>query len=69
VIRRVTNDKIRFLPVFKVKRNVLKKSGLVFFNGEVVMSVALINHIGGDFVLGQQSIGGYIFALNINGLK
>jgi len=52
VVRRVTNDKIRFLPVFKVQRNILKKSELVFFNGEVVMSVALVNQVGGNLVLG-----------------
>lgn len=51
VVRGAAIDKIRILPVFKVQRDVLKKSGLVVFDGEVVMSVALVNQVGGDLAL------------------
>jgi hypothetical protein len=47
----------------------LKKSGLVVFDGEVVMSVTLPNQIVGDVALGQQGICGNFFALNIDGIK
>ena len=47
----------------------MKKTGLVVFDGEVVMSFALANHVVGDLALGQQGIGGNLFALNINGIK
>jgi hypothetical protein len=47
----------------------LKKSGLVVFDGEVVMSVTLPDQIVGDLALGQQGIGGNFFALNIDGIK
>ena len=47
----------------------MKKTGLVVFDGEVVMSFALANQIVSDFALGQQGIGGNVFALNIDGVK
>jgi hypothetical protein len=47
----------------------LKKTGLVVFDGEVVMSFTLPNQIVGDLALGQQGIGGNILALNIDGIK
>ena len=69
VTRRIDEDKVRILAVLKIKRDVLKKSGLVVFNGEVVMRLALFYHIVGNLVLGQQGIGGDIFALNIDGIQ
>jgi hypothetical protein len=47
----------------------LKKTGLVVFDGEVVMSFTLADQIVSDLALGQQSIGGNLFALNIDGIK
>jgi hypothetical protein len=47
----------------------LKKTGLVVFDGEVVMSFTLADQIVGDLALGQQGIGGNIFALNIDGIQ
>jgi hypothetical protein len=47
----------------------LKKTGLVVFDGEVVMSLTLADQIVSDLALGQQSIGGNLFALNIDGIK
>ena len=53
VVRRIALGKIRGLAVFKIQRNVLKKTGLVVFDGEVVMSFTLPDHIVGDRALGQ----------------
>jgi len=69
VVRRVVIDKIGVPPVFKVQRDVLKKCGLVVFDGEVVMSVALFDQVGGDLALGQKGIGGNFLALNVDGIK
>jgi len=69
VVRGVTIDIMRILPVFKVQGDVLKKTGLVSFDGEVVMSVSLVNQIGGDLTLGQEGIGGNFFSLNLDGIK
>jgi len=69
VIRRVVLDKIGVVAVFKIKRDVLKKSGLVVFDGEVVMSVTFPDQIVGDIALGQEGIGSNIFALNVDGIK
>jgi len=62
-------DKIRILPVFEVKGDVFKESGLVVFNGEVVMSVSLVDQVVGDFALGQKRIGGNFFVFNIDGIE
>ena len=47
----------------------MKKSGLVVFDGEVVMSVTFPNRIVGDLALCQQCICGNFFALDIDGVK
>jgi hypothetical protein len=47
----------------------LKKTGLVVFDGEVVMSFTLPDQIVGDLALGQEGIGGNILTLNIDGIK
>lgn len=47
----------------------MKKSGLVVFDGEVVMSFTVSDQIVGDFALGQQGVGGNLFALDIDGIK
>ena len=69
VVRWVASDKIRLLPIFKVQGDILKKSGLVVLDGEVVMGFTLLDQILGDLALGQQGIGGNIFALNVDGIK
>jgi len=69
VIRGVVLDKIGILPVFKIKRDVFKKSGLVVLDGEVVMRVTFPNQVIGDLALGQEGICGNFFALNIDGIK
>jgi hypothetical protein len=47
----------------------LKKSALVVFDGEVIMRFTLPDQIVGNLALGQQGVGGNIFALNIDGIK
>jgi hypothetical protein len=69
MVRRIEIDKIGILPIFEVKGDVLKETGLVVFDGEVVMSVAFFDQVGGDLALSQQGVGGNFFALNIDGVK
>ena len=69
VIRSVEMDKVRILPVFKIELDILKKCGLVVFDGEVVMSFTVPDQIVSDLALGQQGIGGNFFTLNIYGIK
>jgi hypothetical protein len=47
----------------------LKKTGLVVFDGEVVMGVTLPDQVIGDMPLGQKGIGGNIFALDIDRIQ
>lgn len=68
MVRRVTKDKIGVLPVFKIKRNVFKKSGLVVFDSEKIMRFTVYDVLG-NVTLVQQSVGGNIFTFNINGVQ
>ena len=47
----------------------MKKTGLVVFDGKVVMSFTLADQIVGDLALGQQGIGGDLFALDIDSIQ
>ena len=69
VIRSVVMDKVRILPVFKIKLDIPKKCGLVVFDGEVIMGFTVPDQIVGDLALGQQSISGNFFTLNIYSIK
>lgn len=68
VVRRVAFDIIRHLSVFKVQSDVLKKSGLVVFNGKMEMSFAF-DYVVCDLALGQQGIRGNFLAVDIDGGK
>lgn len=69
VIRRLAVDKIGVLPIMKIQSDIFKESGLVVFDGEVVMGFALSDHIIGDLTLGQERIAGNILALDIDGVE
>jgi len=69
VIRRVALEEIGVLPVGKEQCDVFKKPGLIVFHRKVVMSFPVPDHILGDLTLGQQGVGGNIFALYIDGVK
>ena len=54
VIRRVGHDKIRERAVVKKERDVFKETGLVVFDGEVVVGVTLPDQVIGDMPLGSE---------------
>jgi len=68
VVRRIALYIIRLLAVCKEQGDVLKQSGLVVFDSEVVMSVTF-DQVGGDVALGQQGIGRNVFAVDIDGIQ
>ena len=65
---RIINE-IGLLPVLEVQLDVFKESGLVSFDGEVIMRLTFLNQVVGYVALGQQSISGNILVLNIDGIK
>lgn len=69
VVRRVVLDKIGVFSVFKIQGYVLKKSGLVVLDGEVVMSVTFPDQIASNVSLCEQGICGNVFVLDIDGIK
>ena len=56
-------------PLPKVEFQILEKSGLVAFDGEIVMRLALLDQILGPFTLSEQGIGGDVLARNLDGLQ
>jgi len=69
MIRRVVLNEIGLFSVFEKQRDILKKTGLVVFDGEVVVAMALPDDIVGDRALGDQGVGGDFFAFDIYGIK
>jgi hypothetical protein len=69
VIRRLVVDKIGVPPFMKIQSDIFKESGLIVFDGEVVMGFALSDHIIGDLTLGQERIAGNILAPDIDGVE
>ena len=62
-------NEFRFFSVLEVERNVFEETGLVSFDGEVIMGITFLDQVMGDFALGQQGIGGNIPSLDIDGIK
>lgn len=60
---------IRLLAIFEIQFKVLKQSGLVVFHGEVVVGASFRDQVIGNFSLGQQSVGGDCFVLDVDGVK
>jgi hypothetical protein len=69
VVRGCTINKIWLSPVFKVQLDVLKKTWLVCFDGEVIMRLAFADQVVGNLALGQQGIAGNFFAFDIDGIQ
>ena len=69
MIGRIISNEIRLLAILEIEFNIFKESGLIAFNGEVVMRFPFLEQIVGDLALGQQGIGGNFFTLNIDGIK
>lgn len=61
-------DKIRFSSIPKENLNGFKETGLVAFDGEVIMGLSC-KDVFGDVALGQQSVSGDGFALNGDGVE
>ena len=57
------------LEVVKIESGLFKQLFLIAFDGEVVVRVALLNQIPGQFALGEQGIGADGFALDVEGLQ
>jgi hypothetical protein len=69
VVGGIAIDEVRIFPVFKVQGDIFKNSGLVVFDGEVVIGVALFDQIVCNVFLGQEGIGGNGFSFDIDGIE
>ncbi len=62
VIRRIVPDKTGIVSIFRTRRDILKKSGLVVLDGKMVMSITFPDEIIGDIAPGEQGICGNFLA-------
>lgn len=69
VVRGSEIDEIRFTVALEIQLDVLQQCGLVSFNGEMIMSLAVLDQVSGDLALGQQGISGNVFAFDIDWVK
>jgi len=69
VIRRVEKDEIGLAAVFEEQTDVFEQAGLVVFDGEVVVGVALLDDVFGELSLCQLGIGGDVFVFDIDGIE
>lgn len=69
VIGRVAKDEIGSAAVFKEQFDIFEDSGLVFFDGEVVVSLSILDDVIGQATLGQQGICGDVFVFDIDGIE
>jgi hypothetical protein len=69
VVGRVAKDEIGLAAVFEVQTDVVEQSGLVVFDGEVVVGAALLDDVFGELSLCQQGIGGDVFVFDLDGIE
>ena len=69
MIGRVVGDEVGDTSVLEQKSDVVKEGGLIGFDSEVVVGVALQNQVVGKFSLGEKRIGGDVFGVEIETLK
>ena len=65
MIGRVVGDKARLFAIVEEQHEIIEERGLIGFDGEVIVSFAGIDQVIGDFTLGEQGIGGKVFATQI----
>jgi hypothetical protein len=65
---RVLNE-IGLFAVLEPQCDVFENTALVSFDGEMIMGMTLRDQVLGNLALGQQSIGGHILALKMEGVK
>ncbi len=66
---KVHADEIGLFALLKIKGEIFEQRGLIAFDGEVVMGLSIFDQIVGELALGQQRIGAYGFAFNVDSLK
>jgi hypothetical protein len=65
MIGRVVHDKLGLMAIVEEQHEIVKERGLIGFNGEVVVGFAGTDQVVGEFTLGEKSIGGNVFATQI----
>jgi len=68
MIRGIIRNEIRLLAILEIQFDIFKECGLVAFDREVLMGFPHQVYVIGKLSLGEQSICGNIFSLQINGI-
>lgn len=69
VVRGSEADEIRFTVALEIQIEVMQQCGLVSFDDEMIMSLAILDQVSGDLALGQQGISGNVFTFDIDWVK
>jgi hypothetical protein len=65
----INGDEVRLLPVLKIQPDVGKEPRLVAFDREMIMRLAFVDEVVGEFALGQQGIAADVLALDVDGIE
>ncbi len=65
VVGRVVHHEVGLFSILEEQRDILKEAGLIGFDGEVIMGLALYHQVLGEFALGVQGIGGDVLVFEI----
>lgn len=68
MVRGCVIDVIWLLAVLEVQLDILEESGLVSFDGEMIMRFTFLDQVISEFSLGKQGIGCNGFAFDIDGI-
>jgi hypothetical protein len=68
VVRGCMLNEIRLLSILEVEREVFEESGLISFDGEMVVGLAP-DQIGGYRALGKKGIGSDVLAPDVDGVE
>jgi hypothetical protein len=69
MVGRVMHDEVGLFSILKHQRHIVKQRGLIGFDGEVVVGLALIDQVVGKSALGVQGIGGDVFVFEIEAVE
>ena len=69
VVGRVVPEEVGLFSILKNQSHILKQRGLIGFDGEVVVGLTFGDQVVGEFALGEQSIGGDVFVLEIEAVE
>jgi len=69
MVGRIESFEVGMFSILEQHHQVVKQRGLIGFDDEVAVGLALVDQVVGEFSLGQKGIGGDVFVLKIEAIE